>query len=157
MQCFGSRGANAYLPSSSSAAACTFTFIYLHIFVHSKCFIFRSVAGNPLICGSKRSSNDICSSPNLSPLSFSLDSSPGNSSFFSFIYYVILRDHFWGLILWVNCFISFYLFMLGKHNSKKLAIALGVSLSGAFLILIVLGLLWHRKRKRSLIILNVGG
>ncbi|KAJ0089438.1 hypothetical protein Patl1_14447 [Pistacia atlantica] len=44
----------------------------------------------------------------------------------------------------------------GKHNSKKLAIGLGVSLSVVCLVLIALALLWHRKRQRNLIILNIG-
>ncbi|XP_044462861.1 probable LRR receptor-like serine/threonine-protein kinase At2g23950 [Mangifera indica] len=44
----------------------------------------------------------------------------------------------------------------GKHNSKKLAIGLGVSLSVVCLILIALALLWHRKRQKNLIILNIG-
>ncbi|KAK3221621.1 hypothetical protein Dsin_008646 [Dipteronia sinensis] len=43
----------------------------------------------------------------------------------------------------------------GKHNSKKLATALGVSLSVASLILIALGLLWHRQRQKNLTILKI--
>lgn len=43
----------------------------------------------------------------------------------------------------------------GKHDSKKLAIALGVSLSCAFLILLSLILLWHRRKQRSQTILNI--
>ncbi|XP_044472203.1 probable LRR receptor-like serine/threonine-protein kinase At4g30520 isoform X2 [Mangifera indica] len=44
----------------------------------------------------------------------------------------------------------------GQHNSKKLVIGLGVSLSVVCLILIALALLWHRKRQRNLNILNIG-
>lgn len=43
----------------------------------------------------------------------------------------------------------------GKHDSKKLAIALGVSLSCAFLVLVSLLLLWHRRKQRSQTILNI--
>ncbi|TXG60860.1 hypothetical protein EZV62_012223 [Acer yangbiense] len=43
----------------------------------------------------------------------------------------------------------------GKHNSKKLATALGVSLSVASLILIALGLLWHRQRQKNLTIIKI--
>ncbi|GAV74996.1 Pkinase domain-containing protein/LRRNT_2 domain-containing protein/LRR_8 domain-containing protein [Cephalotus follicularis] len=77
-----------------------------------------NVVGNPLICGS--SSSDACSgSVNATPLSFSLNSSPG------------------------------------KHKSKRLAIALGVTVSFVSLILLTLGLLWHRKRQTNLLILSI--
>ncbi|KAH9654240.1 putative LRR receptor-like serine/threonine-protein kinase [Citrus sinensis] len=45
----------------------------------------------------------------------------------------------------------------GKHNSKKLAIALGVSFGVASLILLAFGLIWYRKRQKNLTILNIGG
>ncbi|KAH9806237.1 putative LRR receptor-like serine/threonine-protein kinase [Citrus sinensis] len=44
----------------------------------------------------------------------------------------------------------------GKHNSKKLAIALGVSFGVASLILLAFGLIWYRKRQKNLTILNIG-
>ncbi|KAF5749479.1 LRR receptor-like serine/threonine-protein kinase [Tripterygium wilfordii] len=43
----------------------------------------------------------------------------------------------------------------GKHNSKKLAVALGVSLSIVFLVLLILGLVWHRNSPKSQTILNI--
>ncbi|PON48448.1 Serine/threonine protein kinase [Parasponia andersonii] len=43
----------------------------------------------------------------------------------------------------------------GKHKSKKLAIALGVSLSCVFLILLSFGILWHRRKQQSQTILNI--
>ncbi|KAK5829702.1 hypothetical protein F383_07279 [Gossypium arboreum] len=43
----------------------------------------------------------------------------------------------------------------GKHKSKKLAIALGISLSFAFLILLAFALLWHRKKRKRLTVLNI--
>lgn len=44
----------------------------------------------------------------------------------------------------------------GKHNSKKLAIALGVSFSVASLILLAFGFVWYRKRQKNRTILNIG-
>ncbi|XP_062078494.1 probable LRR receptor-like serine/threonine-protein kinase At2g23950 [Humulus lupulus] len=77
-----------------------------------------NIVGNPLICGS--SSTEGCSGTVTPiPLSFSLDSSPG------------------------------------QHKSKKLAIALGVSLSCVFLILLSFGILWHRRKQHNLTILNI--
>ncbi|KAK6273094.1 hypothetical protein POUND7_010177 [Theobroma cacao] len=43
----------------------------------------------------------------------------------------------------------------GEQKSKKLAIALGISLSFASLILLTLALLWHRKKRKRLTILNI--
>ncbi|KAM7267971.1 hypothetical protein ACFE04_010137 [Oxalis oulophora] len=43
----------------------------------------------------------------------------------------------------------------GKHKSKKLAIGLGVSLSFTSFIVLVVGLLWHRKRQNKQLILNI--
>ncbi|GLU10310.1 hypothetical protein SLE2022_271260 [Rubroshorea leprosula] len=43
----------------------------------------------------------------------------------------------------------------GEQKSKKLAVALGVSLSFGALVLVTLGLLWRRKTRRNLIILNI--
>ncbi|KAL5539009.1 hypothetical protein UlMin_043905 [Ulmus minor] len=43
----------------------------------------------------------------------------------------------------------------GKHKSKKLGIALGVSFSCVFLILLSLGFLWHKRKQRSRTILNI--
>ncbi|XVF88089.1 hypothetical protein PTKIN_Ptkin19aG0021700 [Pterospermum kingtungense] len=44
----------------------------------------------------------------------------------------------------------------GERKSKKLAIALGISLSFASLILLTFALLWHRKNRKKLTILNIG-
>ncbi|KAK8550130.1 hypothetical protein V6N13_118659 [Hibiscus sabdariffa] len=43
----------------------------------------------------------------------------------------------------------------GEQKSKKLAIALGISLSFASLILLSFALLWHRKKRRKLTVLNI--
>ncbi|CAL8990900.1 unnamed protein product [Prunus brigantina] len=43
----------------------------------------------------------------------------------------------------------------GKHNSKTVAIALGVSLSCALLIVLSLGIVWYRKKQKSQSILNI--
>ncbi|XP_021275949.1 probable LRR receptor-like serine/threonine-protein kinase At2g23950 [Herrania umbratica] len=43
----------------------------------------------------------------------------------------------------------------GEQKSKKLAIALGISLSFASLILLTLALLWHRTKRKKLTILNI--
>ncbi|KAG4143990.1 hypothetical protein ERO13_D05G008200v2 [Gossypium hirsutum] len=43
----------------------------------------------------------------------------------------------------------------GEHRSKKLAIALGISLSFAFLILLAFALLWHRKKCKRLTVLSI--
>ncbi|KAK8972849.1 hypothetical protein V6N11_057358 [Hibiscus sabdariffa] len=43
----------------------------------------------------------------------------------------------------------------GERKSKKLAIALGISLSFASLILLSFALLWHRKKRRKLTVLNI--
>ncbi|XVF34335.1 hypothetical protein REPUB_Repub18cG0050900 [Reevesia pubescens] len=43
----------------------------------------------------------------------------------------------------------------GEQKSKKLAIALGISLSFASLIFLTFALLWHRKKHQKLIILNI--
>ncbi|KAE8675849.1 Protein NSP-INTERACTING KINASE 1 [Hibiscus syriacus] len=43
----------------------------------------------------------------------------------------------------------------GEQKSKKLAIALGISLSFASLILLAFALLWHRKKRRKLTVLNI--
>ncbi|XP_015891364.3 probable LRR receptor-like serine/threonine-protein kinase At2g23950 isoform X1 [Ziziphus jujuba] len=77
-----------------------------------------NIVGNPMICGS--STIESCSgSITPVPLSFSLESSPGN------------------------------------QKSKKLAVALGVGLSCAFLMLLWIGILWHRKKQRCQTILNI--
>ncbi|XVF47848.1 hypothetical protein PTKIN_Ptkin03bG0143500 [Pterospermum kingtungense] len=43
----------------------------------------------------------------------------------------------------------------GERKSKKLAIALGITLSFVFLILLIFALLWQRKKRKKLIILNI--
>ncbi|XWS27249.1 hypothetical protein CRYUN_Cryun26dG0098600 [Craigia yunnanensis] len=43
----------------------------------------------------------------------------------------------------------------GEQKSKKLAIALGISLSFASLILLTFAILWHRKKRKKLTILNI--
>ncbi|XVE98647.1 hypothetical protein REPUB_Repub03eG0124900 [Reevesia pubescens] len=43
----------------------------------------------------------------------------------------------------------------GEQKSKKLAIALGISLSLASVILLTFALLWHRKKRKKLSILNI--
>ncbi|XWS16949.1 hypothetical protein CRYUN_Cryun33cG0025700 [Craigia yunnanensis] len=43
----------------------------------------------------------------------------------------------------------------GEQKSKKLAIALGISLSFATLILLTFALLWHKKKRKKLTILNI--
>ncbi|CAL2226419.1 unnamed protein product [Prunus armeniaca] len=43
----------------------------------------------------------------------------------------------------------------GKHNSKTVAIALGVSLSCALLIVLSLGIVWYRKKQKGQSILNI--
>ncbi|KAI9125870.1 hypothetical protein K1719_003288 [Acacia pycnantha] len=42
----------------------------------------------------------------------------------------------------------------GNHKSKKLAIALGVSLSFASIILLSFGILWYRKRRQAILYIN---
>ncbi|XP_058754610.1 probable LRR receptor-like serine/threonine-protein kinase At4g30520 [Vicia villosa] len=44
----------------------------------------------------------------------------------------------------------------GKHKSKKLAIALGVSFSCVFLLILCLGLFWYRKKRQHGAILYIG-
>ncbi|GMI92865.1 CLAVATA3 INSENSITIVE RECEPTOR KINASE 2, CLE-RESISTANT RECEPTOR KINASE [Hibiscus trionum] len=43
----------------------------------------------------------------------------------------------------------------GEQKSKKLAIALGISLSFASFILLAFALIWHRKKRRKLTVLNI--
>jgi hypothetical protein len=45
----------------------------------------------------------------------------------------------------------------GKHKSKKLAIALGVSFSFVSLVILILGLFWYRKKRQHGAILYIGG
>ncbi|GAU20938.1 hypothetical protein TSUD_200870 [Trifolium subterraneum] len=45
----------------------------------------------------------------------------------------------------------------GKHKSKKLAIALGVSFSFVSLVILFLGLFWYRKKRQHGAILYIGG
>ncbi|KAE8735454.1 Protein NSP-INTERACTING KINASE 3 [Hibiscus syriacus] len=50
---------------------------------------------------------------------------------------------------------SFFLGSSGAQKSKRLAVALGISLSFVFLILLAFALLWHRKKWKRLMILNI--
>ncbi|KAJ6698690.1 LRR RECEPTOR-LIKE SERINE/THREONINE-PROTEIN KINASE-RELATED [Salix purpurea] len=43
----------------------------------------------------------------------------------------------------------------GKHKSKKLAFALGLSLSLVSLFFLALGILWHRRKQKGQILLNI--
>ncbi|CAN1223526.1 Probable LRR receptor-like serine/threonine-protein kinase At2g23950 [Linum grandiflorum] len=44
---------------------------------------------------------------------------------------------------------------IGKHKSNNIGVAVGVSLGSISFLVLVLGLLWYRKRQRSQIVLNI--
>ena len=112
---------------------------------------FCSIVGNPLICVS--TSIEGCSgSVTLMPVPFSQAilqgvypstsiPEPGSLSFLHKIVFL------------TRVIFSF----VGKHKSKKLAIALGVSFSCVSLLVLFLGLFWYRKKRQHGAILYIGG